>query len=108
MENLRETSRLEFHQKLIEILGSNQVYFQPPETIKMKYPAIVYDLYRVNQRFADNKTYRLMPAYIVTIIERNSDVNWIDTILLNFEYSSMERTYIADNLVHYSFIIYYL
>lgn len=103
-----ESKRLELHEKLVTLLGSREVYFQPPETIKMKYPAIVYDMYRVNQRFADNSPYRLMPAYSVTIIVRSSDIDWLEKMLNAFEYCSVERIYTADNLVHYSFVIYYL
>ena len=104
-----EDGRLELHEKLCEMLGSRQVYYQPPETIKMKYPAIVYDLYRINQRFADNSNYRIMPAYSVTIIDRSTDLDWLDKMLETFpKYCSLERTYVAENLVHYSFILYYL
>lgn len=104
-----EESRLELHEKLCTMLGSRQVYYQSPETVKMKYPSIVYDLYRINQRFADDKNYRLMPAYSITIIDRSTNLDWVNTMLETFsKYCSLERTYIADNLVHYSFILYYL
>lgn len=104
-----ENDRLKLHEKLCTMLGSRQVYYQPPENIKMKYPSIVYDLYRINQRFADNLNYQIMPAYSVTIIDRSTDLDWIDKMLDMFSnYCSLERTYIADNLVHYSFILYYL
>ena len=36
-------TRYELHEFLCEILGSRNVYFQPPESVKMKYPAIVYE-----------------------------------------------------------------
>ena len=104
-----EEGRLELHERLCSLLGSNQVYYQPPETIRMKYPAIVYDLYRINQRFADNLNYRIMPAYSVTIIDRTTDLGWMDKMFEEFpNYCSLERTYVADNLVHYSFILFYL
>ena len=102
-----ETSRIELHEKLIEVLGSNNVYFQPPETEKMKYPAILYDLYRVQQRFAGDISYKKSPAWSVTIIDRNEDVDWVYKMLDAFSYCSMERTYKADNLAHYAFIVYY-
>ena len=35
-------TRIELQSKLEELLGSRQVYYQPPETVKMEYPAIVY------------------------------------------------------------------
>jgi hypothetical protein len=103
-----EEGRLELHGKLCELLESNQVYFQPPETVKMKYPSIVYDLYRINQRFADDSNYHIMPGYSVTIIDWTNDLDWMNKMLSTFPYCSLERTYNADNLVHYSFILYYL
>lgn len=74
----------------------------------MDYPAIVYDVYRLNQRFADNKAYRKLPCYSVTIIDREQNVDWISAMLDAFEYCSLERVYNADELAHYSFTLYYL
>lgn len=37
-------SRIDLQYLLENILGSRHVYFQPPETVKMNYPAIVYSL----------------------------------------------------------------
>ena len=40
---IKEVDRRNDLQKLlVEVLGSKNVYFQPPESVKMKYPAIVY------------------------------------------------------------------
>lgn len=104
-----EEGRLELHEKLCTLLGSRQVYYQPPETIKIKYPAIIYDLYRINQRFADDSNYRVMPGYSITIIDRSTDLDWVDRMLTTFpRYCSLERSYTADNLVHYSFILFYV
>ena len=108
MEKSLETSREELQNKLETFLDSRNVYFDPPESIRMKYPAIVYNLYRLNQRFADNKPYRLLPCYLVTIIDRESNLDWVKNMLETFEYCSLERTYYADNLAHYSFILFYL
>ena len=108
MGRLLETNRLELHEKLCTLLGSRQVYFQDPENIKMVYPAIIYNMYRINERFADDMNYRIMPAYSVTIIDRSTNLDWITKMLESFSYCSLERTYNADGLVHYSFILYYL
>lgn len=37
-------SRIDFQHLLEEILGSPHVYFQPPATVKLEYPAIIYSL----------------------------------------------------------------
>lgn len=108
MEKSLEMSREELQGKLEIFLNSRNVYFDPPETIRMKYPAITYNLYRLNQRFADNKPYRLLPCYSITIIDNESNIDWISQMLESFEYCSFDRTYYSDNLAHYSFIVYYL
>ena len=36
-------TRLELQSVLEQTLGSRNVYFQPPASVKMKYPAIVYE-----------------------------------------------------------------
>ena len=50
-------SRIDLQSKLEDILGSRNVYFQPPENLKIKYPAIIYSLNNINLRFADNMPY---------------------------------------------------
>ena len=37
-------NRLDLQKIFEDILGSKNVYFQPPESLKMKYPAIRYSL----------------------------------------------------------------
>lgn len=102
-----ETSRVELQEMLETFLGSRNVYFQPPESIRMNYPAIVYDLYRVNQRFASDRQHIGYPGWSITIIDRNKDVDYVSRMLEDFRYCSVERIYVADNLAHYSFIVYY-
>lgn len=101
-----EESRLELHQKLLDLVG--HAYFTPPETISMTYPAAVYSLTRVRQTFADDLSYRRLPGYLITIIDRDDDVDWVTKMLDAFQYCSFERGYVADNLKHYSFVVFYL
>lgn len=101
-----ETSRLKLHDELVELVG--HAYFQPPESVRLTYPAAVYDLTRVYQEFADNLSYQKYPGYIITIIDRDSNVDWITTMLDHFQYCSLERGYIVDNLKHWVFVVYYL
>jgi hypothetical protein len=50
-------SRLALHEIRCEILDSRNVYFQPPASVKMKYPAIVYGLEDIQNRFANDGVY---------------------------------------------------
>ena len=37
--------RLELHEALCEVLGSRNVYFQPPDNVTMRYPCFVFIFY---------------------------------------------------------------
>ena len=63
-------SRLELHEKLCELLGSRNVYYQPPATVKMKYPAIVYRRYAIDNVHADNIPYFRFHGYEITVIDK--------------------------------------
>lgn len=98
--------RLELHEILCGILGSRNVYFQPPESIKMQYPCIVYDRNNGDTQFADDKPYEFRLAYEVTLIDKNPDNDAI-LKLAALPMSRFNRHYTADNLNHDSFVIYY-
>jgi len=65
--------RDELHDLLKEILGSDNVYFQPPNNVAMKYPCIVYKRDLSSTDFADNGPYRSMKRYQVTVIDADPD-----------------------------------
>lgn len=99
--------RLELHQKLCEILGSRYVYFQPPESVKLKYPCIIYSLSNINLVRADNALYLHKNRYMVMVIDEDPDSTIHEDILYGFEYCSFDRAYIADNLNHRVLTLYY-
>lgn len=99
-------SRLELHEKLVEVLGSRYVYFQPPESIKMKYPAIVYERSDIPNKFANDDVYLQTVKYKVTIVDRDPDSE-IVLRMAKFKTARFDRHYIVDGLNHDTFIIYY-
>ena len=92
-------SRLELHHKLVEILGSNNVYFQPPASLTMTYPCIVYEREYGRTEFADNAPYTHTKRYSVTYISRNPDDPVPDKIAM-LPMCLFSRFYTADNLNH--------
>lgn len=100
-------SRIELQKKLESVLGSRNVYFQPPESIKIKYPAIVYNLGGMRINKADNIPYLKGRYYTVTLLHTDPDNGVIDDIINAFEYCSFDRYYVMENLYHYVFEIYY-
>lgn len=100
-------SRLELHEELCETLGSRNVYFQPPESVKMTFDAIRYQLGGKDLKHASNKIYHMTNRYEGVVITRRPDTDIPDKLLARFEMISFGRPYIADNLNHYPFTIYY-
>ena len=100
-------SRLELHEELCEVLGTRNVYFQSPESVKMKYDAIRYELSGKDFKRANDKIYNSINKYDGVIIKRNPDTTIPDTLLGRFEMCSFGRPYVADDLNHYPFTIYY-
>ena len=98
--------RLELHEILCEVLGSRNVYFQPPAGVKMTYPAIVYSLSGINNRHANDSVYMQRHSYTVTLIDKNPDNVTVDKLSL-LPKCSFDRPFVADNLNHYVFTIYY-
>lgn len=87
-------------QKLFEkLLGSKEVYYQPPESIKMSYPAIVYFKSGISTVKANDGNYRKHTKYTVTVIDKRPDHPVIDK-LLSLPYCSYDRNYKSDNLEH--------
>ena len=100
-------SRLEFHEKLSNILGdTNRVYFQPPTNIRMIYPCIRYTRDEFDTIRADNLTYKRVVRYQVMVIDPDPDSEILEK-LLDLPYSSHSRYYVADNLNHDVFTIYF-
>lgn len=98
--------RLELQALLEGILGSNQVFFQPPANIQMQYPAIVYGLDYIKTEHADNLPYMHDTRYMVTLIDRSPTSKFI-TPLANIPKSAFSRAYVANGLNHTVFTIYF-
>lgn len=99
-------SRLELQTKLEELLGSKNVYYQPPESVKMSYPAIKYSKNRISTRHADNTNYSKFNQYNVIVIDKKPD-NPVIEKLLELPTCSFDRHYVADNLNHDSLTLYF-
>ena len=99
-------SRLSLQKTLEGILGSRNVYYQPPASVKMKYPAIVYSRKDIETINANNAKYNSRRCYDVTVIDENPDSIFLDKIL-ELPLSRFDRHYTAENLNHDVFTIYY-
>lgn len=99
-------SRTELRDELRRILGNDEnVYFQPTESIKLRYPCIIYQLDDYNLIKASNVNHHVNTAYSITLITKLPDET-IYKQLIELPYCSFDRVFISDNLYHYVFTIY--
>ena len=100
-------NRLDLHEELCEVLGSRNVYYQPPASVQMKYDAIRYSLSGKNLKRADDAIYRITNEYSGVYITRDPESTIPDKLLYHFKMISFGSPYTADNLTHFPFTIYY-
>lgn len=98
--------RLELHNELVKLLGSNNVYYRPPENLKMQYPCIRYKKEDILINHANNHPYRKTDRYQITVIDKKPDNEVIDK-LLELPMSGFATHYESDNLNHDVIILYY-
>ena len=101
--------RLQLHEELCSnsVLGSRNAYFQPPESIKLYYPCIIYKLSQFNIHYADDLDYLMKKRYELIVITSDPDDNLAERVLKHFPGGVHERRYVADNLYHDLITIYY-
>lgn len=100
-------TRLDLHDELCSILGSTNAYYQPPESLRMVYPCIVYSRNSDFSATADNRLYLHEHSYQVTYVTYDPDSDIPDEILKHFPKCRSASPYVSDNLYHYPFDLYY-
>ena len=103
---MSEDKRVKLHHYLESILGSRHVYFQPPESVKLEYPCIVYNLAKVNVQFADDSAYLMNPKYVIRYISSKPD-DAMKMSLVQGLGVPIIQTYAKDGLYHYIYELYY-
>lgn len=86
-------------------LASN-VYFQPPATIQMSYPCIVYHRKPPQIEHADNRPYRKDTLWQITVIDRSPD-SAIAEAVEELPGIHCDANFTQDNLHHYVYSLNY-
>ena len=98
--------RLELQRKLETVLGSRNVYYQPPTGTRLQFPCIVYNLATANDIHANDHIYRRLYRYTLTYISKDPDDPKRD-VIDDLPYCAFDRMYVSDNLNHDVFRLYY-
>lgn len=99
-------SRKKLQAKLESLMDGHKVYFQPPETVKLTYPCIIFSLSSRKTIHADNSPYGFGNRYSVTIIDQNPDSVFADKVAM-LPTARFNRSYTADNLHHTVYTLYF-
>ena len=99
-------SRIDLQRKLESLLGTRNVYYQSPESVKMEYPAIRYSKEDIFVNHANDKSYKHKKRYEITVIDKKPDNPVIDKIL-SLPMCTYDRHYTSDNLHHDVMSLYY-
>ena len=93
--------------KLEELFPDAHVYFQPPASKAMEYPAIRYSLADIQTRHADNAVYSATNKYQIIVIAKRSDCPIANDLLVQLPYCSYDRNYSSNNLHHDVLTLYF-
>lgn len=100
--NMMRTQKL---QTLLEGITPN-VYYEPPPTVHMEYPCIVYSRGSNSVQHAGNLPYRIDTRYILTAIDEDPDGD-IVTKLEMLPMCTYDRHFTVDGLNHDVFTLFY-
>lgn len=103
---MANASRQNLQKKLEELLGTKNVYFQPPASTKMEYTAIRFSLKNIDVRHANNAIYSRMNCYEIIVIARRPE-DPVNDKIMDLPYCKFDRHYDSDNLSHDVYTLYY-
>lgn len=105
MTTMRTTLQTVLEGFQTEVGEEPHVYFDPPETVKMKYPCFVYHFDGLVPFDADDVPYLHSEQYSVRYITKTADAV-LPKLMRDLPKVSFDRHYTADNLHHHMFTFY--
>lgn len=103
---MSKKTRLDLQTLLENLINCDHVYYQPPSNLQMKYPAIRFSRSDIENKFADNSVYVQQHAYEIIVIDKDPDSEIVEKVS-KLPTARFERHYVADNLNHDVFQLYF-
>ena len=97
-------TRLTLQGKLEEILGSRNVYYNPPESQKMNFPCIVYTKTYIKGIHADNNKYLDFTTYKITVVSKTPD-HPAGKAIHNLPTTEFSTNYVKNGFYHEVYIL---
>lgn len=99
-------SREDLQTMLMNLPGKPKVYFDPPQSVQMKYPAIVYSRNGIDNLHADNLVYGQFNSYSLTVIDQHPDGE-LYRLISKLPRCKWNRHFKSENLNHDVFTLFY-
>ena len=96
----------DLHKILVDLMGADHVYFQPPESVKMVYPCIRFSEEGYDIKKANDKTYIKNTRYQIVVITKTPNPEVLDKII-DLPFCGPGPAYKASGLYHYTFTLYF-
>ena len=91
--------RQKLHKQLELALGSKRVYYQPPPSVKLEYPCIIYSKTDRELLRADDSVYKSFDRYQVVVLYTDPDLEATDHVL-SLPWATYNRHYAVNNVYH--------
>lgn len=92
---------------LLELLGEGvHRYFQPPPSLQIKYPCVVYEISSGNSQYADNHLYIYENRYTLTYLTRHANDSNNEKIQ-TLQKCRFDRRYCSNGLYHNVYDLYF-
>jgi hypothetical protein len=98
--------RVDLHQLLQTTTGLSNIYFQPPSSISLNFPCVIYAREGKDEKFADNELYLGKYRYSVTVVSSDPD-SQIPESVAGLPFTKFDRRYVTDSLYHDVFSTYF-
>ena len=86
---------------------ADNVYFQPPSSIKMTYPCVVYNKISKFREYGNDQAYIKIQGYSVTVMDRDPDSLIADDLEDHFTHCAITQYFTNDNIHHTVLELYY-
>lgn len=100
-------SRSDLSDILHKIQGNDHIYYQPPESIKIEIPGIIYSKSDIDVIRADNRMYINHDKYTLICLSLTSDNPVVKLLIERLPMCSYDRSYTKNNVYHDVLTVYF-
>jgi len=98
-------TRIKLQKFLEKVAAPYHVYFQPPDSLYIDYPCVIYHLSNVKNLYANNNIYKQDKFYELIIVDSNPDSILFEKFC-KLPMCKFKNFYVSESLNHFVFDIF--